>query len=677
MFIVDNIKKNVLVLLLTLATSYSLYAQENASKGYSYSIENKPVWVKEVSIPENNTIVDQGIQYILNNEQLNLTLDNYEHFVSNIQKVVTEGGLEHSSQFSFSFQPDYQSISLHQIILTRNGKDIDITSLADIQLMRRETEISSNIYNGFVDLIALIPDVRIGDTLEFSATIRGKNPVFGKKHFAKFATGWNVPILKNYIRVITDIDRELKFKIHNSSSDIVTKNDGSIIEYVWSENKIEAIIDEQDYPSLYNPYPFIEFSEYKNWGDVVTWAHELYEIKSTDSDELDSYISNLQQSSKTTTEYIEKSIQFVQNDVRYFGIETGINSHKPSLPSTVFSRRFGDCKDKTVLLNYFLSKVGIKAYPALVSTYEGDAIVNHLPSPASFNHVISYFEFKNKPYWIDGTRSYQYGKLDNIGIGNFRKALLIDEKEKKLRDIELNDKHRSLIKVFEKYIANSSYDKPVNMTLEVVMSSHEAEYTRSILANQSLKEFSTNYLNFYGQHFPSIEPIGDLEIIDDKEKNKVTINGKYKINKYWELNKTQFNTDFFGEFISSYIQLPSTIRRTLPLALSHPIEVEHKVSFIFPEAIGWDLDYTPLEIKDNAIEYRRTITQKDKELITTHSYKSKRNMVEVIDIPAHINNLKEIRTALYLSVHHTNKNKSSNIRSVLRSLMNKKKETSN
>ena len=114
-------------------------------------------------------------------------------------------------------------------------------------------------------------------------------------------------------------------------------------------------------------------------------------------------------------------------------------------------------------------------------------------------------------------------------------------------------------------------------------------------------------------------------------------------------------------------------------ATKHKMAAYTKPSFteIFPEAIGWDLDYTPLEIKDNAIEYRRTISQKDKELITTHSYKSKRNMVEVIDIPAHINNLKEIRTALYLSVHHTNKNKSSNIRSVLRSLMNKKKETSN
>jgi len=666
--------QEVLLLLFVLVlVSYSVNAKKTTSGSFKYNIEDKESWITKINIPKDETHIDQSVQYLLNDEQLNLTKGRYEHFVHNAQKVISEGGLEQSSKFSFSFQPDYQSITLHEILLYRSGQSVDITSSANIQLIRREEEISNNIYNGYVDLVIVIPDIRVGDTIEYSATVKGKNPVLGNKNFAKFSVGWQVPVKKNYVRVITDSDRALDSKVHNAKGEILTSKDNDYLEYTWGQKNIAPVLDEQDYPNLYNPYPYIEFSEYQNWAEVVSWAKGLYSINPSNSDELNDYIQNLKTTSKSTHEYIEKSIQFVQNEIRYFGIETGVNSHMPSLPGTVFSRRFGDCKDKTVLLNYFLSKVGIKASPALVSTYEGGALINHLPSPASFNHVISYFELEKVPYWIDGTRTYQYGELSNIGISNFQKALLIRENEKELMNINLVDNHKSRIKVFEKFTAEEGYERPVKMELQIILKSHEAEYARSIIANQSLREFSTSYLNFYGQHFPTIKPIDDLQIDDDRKENQLTIKGKYEIPKYWDLSKPQLHTDFFGEFISSYIQLPKTIGRTLPLALYHPIEVEHKTSFLFPEEINWALDYTPLVVKDNAIDYSRKITKNGKEIVAIHSYKSIKNIVEVKDIPDHISNLKSIKDALYLSVYSTNKNKKSNIRNVLRALMKKKK----
>lgn len=666
-----RVQETVLLFFLFVLISYSANAKTTASESFNYNIEDKESWITKINLPQDEILIDQSVQYLLNDEQLNLSKGRHEHFVHNAQKVISEGGLEQSSKFSFSFQPDYQSINLHQILLYRNSQSIDITSSANIQLIRREEEISNNIYNGYVDLVIVIPDIRVGDTIEYSATVKGKNPVLGKKNFAKFAVGWQVPVLESYVRVITDKNRALDLKVHNVEGSISTNSTNDFIEYTWSQKGIPPVVDEQDYPSLYNPYPYIEFSEYQDWEAVVLWAKELYSINPINSEELNDYIKNLKATSKSTHEYIEKSIQFVQNEIRYFGIETGGNSHMPSLPDTVFSRRFGDCKDKTVLFNYFLSKVGIKAYPALVSTYEGGAIINHLPSPASFNHVISYFELDQVPYWIDGTRSFQYGKISNIGIGNFQKALLIRENEKELMDINLVDKHKSRIKVFEKFTAKDSYEKPVKMELQIVMSSHEAEYVRSIIANQSLKRISTNYLNFYGQHFPSIKPIDDLQIDDDRKKNQITIKGSYEISKYWDLSKQKLYTDFFGEFISSYIQLPKTIGRTLPLALYHPVEIEHKTSFLFPEEINWALDYTPIIIKDTAIDYKRTITKKGREIKTIHSYKSMSDTVDVKDIPEHINNLKDVKNALYLSIHGANKHKKSNIRNVLRSLLKK------
>ena len=36
-------------------------------------------------------------------------------------------------------------------------------------------------------------------------------------------------------------------------------------------------------------------------------------------------------------------INFVQNDIRYMGIEQGIGSIKPFTPEQVVKQRFGDC----------------------------------------------------------------------------------------------------------------------------------------------------------------------------------------------------------------------------------------------------------------------------------------------------------------------------------------------
>jgi transglutaminase-like putative cysteine protease len=67
-------------------------------------------------------------------------------------------------------------------------------------------------------------------------------------------------------------------------------------------------------------------------------------------------------------EYILEAIRFVQDEVRYLGVETGINTHKPYPPSQILAQRFGDCKDKSLLLTTLLQARNIEAYPVLVNT---------------------------------------------------------------------------------------------------------------------------------------------------------------------------------------------------------------------------------------------------------------------------------------------------------------------
>ena len=71
---------------------------------------------------------------------------------------------------------------------------------------------------------------------------------------------------------------------------------------------------------------------------------------------------------KTDEQKVLSALHFVQDEVRYMGIEMGVNSHKPHAPDAVFAQRFGDCKDKTYLFCTLLQGMNIPAYPVLVNT---------------------------------------------------------------------------------------------------------------------------------------------------------------------------------------------------------------------------------------------------------------------------------------------------------------------
>ena len=64
----------------------------------------------------------------------------------------------------------------------------------------------------------------------------------------------------------------------------------------------------------------------------------------------------------------------MQDDIRYLGFENGLNSFKPSKPIEVLKRRFGDCKDKALLLSTLLQSYGIAANPILVNSTYGKNI---------------------------------------------------------------------------------------------------------------------------------------------------------------------------------------------------------------------------------------------------------------------------------------------------------------
>ena len=91
--------------------------------------------------------------------------------------------------------------------------------------------------------------------------------------------------------------------------------------------------------------------------------------------------------------------EFMQQQIRYVGIEIGIGGWQPHTAQDVFRYRYGDCKDKATLMIAMLDAVGIRATWVSVDTRRGRI---DLGAPSLFgNHMIAAIEI---PKGVDDPR---------------------------------------------------------------------------------------------------------------------------------------------------------------------------------------------------------------------------------------------------------------------------------
>lgn len=145
---------------------------------------------------------------------------------------------------------------------------------------------------------------------------------------------------------------------------------------------------EDGVPIWFNPFPWVQCSEYDSWAEVAQWAIKLYQAPTELAPSLRQKIEQWRTIEEPEFQVLAV-LRLLQDEVRYLGIEFGPNSHRPSDPSKVFERRFGDCKDKTLLFCVILNNLGFEASPVLLNSSAWHTVGDWHPSPYAFDHVCS------------------------------------------------------------------------------------------------------------------------------------------------------------------------------------------------------------------------------------------------------------------------------------------------
>lgn len=174
--------------------------------------------------------------------------------------------------------------------------------------------------------------------------------------------------------------------------------------YTWELKELPFIDDEPASPPVTFIAPRLAISyfppvgnahagnikSFKSWPEVSRWLSQLSDPQTNLNDQLTTKAQSLVAGSKTEYERIRAIGQYVQK-VQYISIQTGLGrggGYRPHTAVDVFTKSYGDCKDKANLMRAMLKAVGIQAY--LVTIYSGDStyVRQEWPSPQQFNHCI-------------------------------------------------------------------------------------------------------------------------------------------------------------------------------------------------------------------------------------------------------------------------------------------------
>lgn len=621
---------SILLLWLNFAAILPATAADPNSPAVTFNVAEIPAWVKRVG-PVAAIAGDAdngGISYLLFDQQVNV--EPRASFYHEARQITSENGVQNGAAISVSFDPSFQVLVFHFIRLTRKEIAADRLDRSQIKLLQREKDMEAFLFDGAYTAHCQLEDVRVGDVIEFAYTVEGENPARKGKFSRVFDLDWYLPAHRAVTRLVYPARRELHFRVKNRSIKPSITTEKGITEWLWDEANVPARRPDQNVPSDHDPCGSIQVSEYSDWAQLVDWGVPLYQVDAPLSAELEAETDKLRKISDVE-ERILAALRFVQDEVRYLGIESGVGSFQPSPPSEVLRRRFGDCKDKAHLLGTLLRRVGIDAIPALVSTTYRHTVTKRLPAPGVFNHVILQVQTDAATYWLDATRSSQRGPLSQVYVGDFGYALVLRPGNKTLTAFAPPPGSLSRKKITENYRIPAPEGSG---QLEVISEyrGRSAENTRFRFQDRGREKIQKEYLQYYARRFPRIQTSKALVYAELPGENGCKIKEFYLIPGIWQLNdeKTHYEVIFYPTDLDQDMGSPGSPQRDDPLALEHPVHTTQEINAeMFEE---WTVKVKREEVKNAFFRYRDGGKAKGRHLQFFYVYESLADRVPVGDL---------------------------------------------
>ncbi len=576
----------------------------------------------------------EGVTVLLDDRQVRATGRERVVFVHRALRPENTSGVAALGQLSVVFDPSYERAELHLLRISRNGRVIDRALGSRTVRLQREQQLEDNVYDGKQTEMFVLDDIRAGDILEVAYSVSGKNPVLGDhtSETVVFAHPW--PTAYWRYRLTTARDSRLAISGFGDLPEVKEWVGGDEHHYTWELRDVKRTDFVADLPDDIPVVPVVVISDFESWQDVSRWASSLF--PSAVGPTISRHAREIVAGAGGDSERALRLLRWVQDEVRYFSVALGESSLRPMPAEKTLARRYGDCKDKALLLREALLAIGIESSIAFVRTTSSGLIAQAPASVGVFDHAIVIAKVSGSPYWLDPTVQGELGPLSARDHREYQFALPLSEQG----DTWIQHAHALRYDndvLLVTTIEAEQEPTPSRVHIEARFSGAEARSFRMLAASAGEDAVHKALLAHYRGAYPELLPTDAGTLVDDAALGNFTAKRSFSLSTLWQEEKL-----FAVEpmMLLGYLSQPDPDRRQ-PLNLFHRSRVA-EVTSVSPWPGG--ADAFDFETK-NATHFRYSLTSRAARntLNVSFRYETLRPRVEVDELPAYRARLADVR----------------------------------
>lgn len=320
------------------------------------------------------------------------------NYIHKIIKILNKKGIEEYGQIDMLGTKNLKIKK--SIVITPQGEELEIT------------EISGKTISP--------PALEIGSIIEYEYTYSSRYHLIGGYFYDSENFEYIVPILRKCYVISIPIDKKLKTYAYNIDLEFHQERYKDNNVYIWEAYNIPKIYFEKNLPGIGDFIKFIIVSTIPSWEYLARWEDSLVDDQLEIDPQIKEKIFELIAGKQTEQEKVKAIYYFITKEVRYLSLKHDVFGWKSKRSTKIFADRYGDCKDKAILMMAMLKEIGIKAYYALLSTRNYSLLKKDIPAPY-MNHAIVYIpelDGKQVNKFLDMTAiDYSYNSLPHTDEG--------------------------------------------------------------------------------------------------------------------------------------------------------------------------------------------------------------------------------------------------------------------
>ncbi len=232
------------------------------------------------------------------------------------------------------------------------------------------------------------PGLEVGAAIELQWTIKPKKEEKREEAYGgEWLFGMTEPLASQTFTLRLAPGKLVNYRLLNSDQQPEVMLDKTEAVYTWRFKDMPQIMNEPNRVATADIAPRLLWTSFSTWDELGSYMGSRFWSRVDTATTADAALSELVPQRPVNKDDLVRDLCIaVQRNVRNVGLNLGQAGYEPNTADKVWEHRYGETRDKAVLLSALLRRIGASSFPILVMGRNVEFV--DLPVLAQFQRVI-------------------------------------------------------------------------------------------------------------------------------------------------------------------------------------------------------------------------------------------------------------------------------------------------